>query len=223
MPVKLRVPDRYAPSLAEFLRLSPQQLAAFLKALHEEQPNLALAELAEAITTRLQIDRGSVDQIITLLTSLHMAREGLGLSVADLVAELRNAMETSDREDLRPSDWAAFEDAIAEALSGETALSISAKALDLMQEHANVYCFGRVLTDLRPIFKSDVSQAPDALVTIHTLKLVYHHEGEHREFFVALDTDDVKKLAAVLDRALRKEEALKALTAGTVRTLEVKS
>lgn len=224
MPVKLKVPDRYAPALAEFLRLSPQELAGFLRTIREEQPNLALSELAETIATRLSIDKARIEEIIRLLTSLQMAQEGLGLSVGDLVAQLRAAMEASGKEELSHPDWAGFQEAIADALSEETALAVSSKALDVMQDHAKIYCYGRILTDLRPIFKADVSQEPSAFVAVHTLKLAYHEAGEHKEFFVALDRSDVKQLADLLARALKKEEALKALTQNKgLKILEVNS
>ncbi len=222
MPSKLRVPDQFAPALAEFLRLSPQELAGFLKTILEEQPNLALSKLAETIASRLSIDKGRIEEIIRLLTSLQMAQEGLGLTVADLVAELRAAMEASGKNELSHTNWAEFEASISEALSEETALAVSSKALDVMQDHSKIYCYGRVLTDLRPIFKADLSQEPSAFVTVHTLKVAYHEAGEHKEFFVALDRSDVTQLADLLARALKKEDALKALTQDKgLRILEV--
>jgi hypothetical protein len=212
MPAKLRVPDRYAPSLAEFLRLSPQEIALFLRMIREEQPNLALSKLADTIAGRLSIDRKRVEEIVNLLTSLQMAQEGLGMSAADLVAELRAAMEASGKAELQPSDWSAFEESITEALSEESALAVSSKARDVMQDHSKIYCYSRVLTDLRPIFKSDIGQGPSAFVTVHTLKIAYHENGEHKEFFVALDREDVKQLADLLARAAKKEDSLKSLS-----------
>lgn len=214
MPAKLRVPDRYAPALAEFLRLSPQELAEFLQTIHEEKPNLALSELAETIANRLSIDRERIEEIIRLLTSLQMAQEGLGLSAEDLVNQLRAAMEASGKEELRLVDWQGFQESITEALSEDSALALSSKALDVMGDHAKIYCYGRVLTDLRPIFRADVEQGPSAFVAVHTLKLGYHEAGEHKEFFVALDRNDVRQLADMLERALRKEESLKTLASG---------
>jgi len=213
MPVKLRIPEEQAPSLAEFLRLSPSDLAALLQGLREEQPSLALTELTEAIASRLSIERKRIDEIVVLLASLELVKEGRGLPVNEFVAELRAAMEASGREELRPEDWNSFQAAIEEALSDESALAISTKAMGVMRDHARIFCDGRVLTDLRPIFRSNVDQEPLAFVAVHTLKVIYHENGKHREFFVAMDRNDVKKLASLLERAARKEESLKALTA----------
>jgi len=43
------------------------------------------------------------------------------------------------------------------------------------------------------------------------LKIHFHKGNRHEEFFVALDTNDVRTLRAVLDRAEKKEAALRAL------------
>jgi len=222
MAVKLRIPKQQAPSLAEFLRLSPVDLAALLQSLREEQPSLALAALTQSIAARLSLDRERINDIVDLLTGLEIAKERGGLPVKDFVAELRAAMETSGREDLRPADWTSFQAAIEEALSDESALAVSTKALGVMQDHAKIFCDGRVLTDLRPVFRSNVAQEPLAFIAVHTLKIGYHENGKHCDFFVALDRNDVKELAALLERAIKKEEALKALTAEKgIRIFEV--
>jgi hypothetical protein len=224
MPQKLKLPERYVPSLVDFLRLTPEQLALFLKTIREEEPDLEVSKLAEAIAERLTISRSRVDKLISLLTSLQRVRENLGLSVEDFVGELRAAIEATAKDDIQPPDWPTFQKAIAEALSPETALAISSKAVDVMLDHARYYCSARVLTDLRPVFKSGTEKEPPTFVTIHTLKIVYHEGDEHLEFFVALDRADVKRLSNVLERALRKEESLKALTAEKgIKILEVNS
>ena len=209
---KLRIPDRQAPHLAEFLRLSPTDLAVLVQTLREEAPRLALTNLTEAIATRLSVDRERIDAIVGMLAGLEVVKEGDDLPVKEFVAELRAAMEASGREDLQTSDWSAFEQAMESALSEDSALALSTKALGVMQDHARIFCSGRVLTDLRPIFRSSVEQDPLAFVTVHTLKIAYHEAGEHREFYVALDLGDVQKLASLLERAIKKEESLKAIT-----------
>jgi hypothetical protein len=133
-------------------------------------------------------------------------------------------MEASGKADLKPADWTAFQETITEALSQESALAVSSKALDVMQDHARVFCYGRVLTDLRPIFKAEVEQGPSAFVAVHTLKIAYHEGGEHQELFVALDRNDIKQLADLLSRALKKEEALRSLASQRdLKILEVGS
>lgn len=219
MPIKLGIPDRYASSLAEFLRLSPEELAAFLGALRDEQPTLRESDLARSIEERLSLGGTKVREIVRLLASLYVAQDQTDEEIGDFVAALRSAAESSGKDDLQPTDWTAYQAAIIEALSSDTALAVAAKAAGVMNDHARAYCHARILTDLRPVFGSNVEQSPAAMVVIHTLKIVYHEEGEHKDFFVAMDSDDVVQLVGVLDRAFKKEDSLKALCAEKEITL----
>jgi len=74
----LQIPPHYIPALAAFLRLSPEDLTAFLKALHEERPSLSLEDLADSIAARLSVTSETLAEIVSLLASLYLAREGLG-------------------------------------------------------------------------------------------------------------------------------------------------
>ena len=64
------------------------------------------------------------------------------------------------------------------------------------------------MTDMRPVFGSD--EKPAGAVVVHTLKLTYHEGPKRslREFFVAMNRDDLDELREVLDRALRKQSEL---------------
>ena len=46
---------------------------------------------------------------------------------------------------------------------------------------------------------------------VHMLNLSYHHEGELKELYIAMDTLDVEVLREVLDRADLKRQSLKSL------------
>jgi hypothetical protein len=221
---KLRVPDRYAPSLAKFVLLSPQEIAALLKAIREDKPSLDIPGLIDAIAGRLDMERARVDEIVNLLISLQGARESLGLPVNEFVAEIRSSLEASNREELQDltPDWEKFQEEISAALAEDTALALSAKALDVMTDHAKRYCTVRILTDLRPVFRSEVDGEEPMFVIVHTLKVVYHETGKHAELFVALDRSDLEQLQGAVERALKKEESLKSLALSKgMRTLEV--
>jgi hypothetical protein len=213
MPQKLTIPERYTSSLAELVRLSPEELSALLNAVHDEKPTLGLMALTDSIAQKLSIDRKRMSRIVQILAELQEVREGFGLSIDDFVDELRTAIEATGKAELRPAEWPAFEAAITEALSGENALAISSKARSVMGEYPRVYCSARILTDLRPVFKSDVEKEPAAFVVMHTLKIIYHENEEHREIFIAVDADDLGDLAIQLERAVKKESSLKALSA----------
>lgn len=224
MAMKLQVPPRDEPLLARFIQMAPEEVASLLQSLREEQPSLDIEELADSIANRFGLDRGQVGEVVRFLSNLSIARQAFGMPIDEFVTELRSAIETAGKKNLFPGDWASFEATVSEALSGDNALAISSKALDTSSDNERNYCYARVLTDLRPIFRADVEQAPVAMVAVHTLKIVHHNQGEHRDFFVTLDLKDLEQLSELLQRAIKKESSLKALMADKNLTfLEVKS
>lgn len=223
MAMKLQVPPRDEPLLARFIQMSPEEVASLLQSLREAQPSLDLDQLAGSIADRLAVDRGQTTEVIRFLANLSIARQALGLPIDEFVSELRTAIEAAGKEDLFPADWGSFQAAIADALSGDNALAVSSKALDISSDNERNYLYARVLTNIRPIFRSDVEQEPIAMAAVHTLKIGYHHQGEYRDFFVTLDRKDLEKLSDLLQRAIKKEASLKALMGDrNITFLEVK-
>jgi hypothetical protein len=56
---------------------------------------------------------------------------------------------------------------------------------------------------------SSPDEEPYGAVIVHLLKLSYHEDGDHKEFFVALDDADLKHLKEVIERAERKAKTLR--------------
>jgi len=99
-------------------------------------------------------------------------------------------------------------------LSYESSLGTTSKALDVMTEHERILCGARVITDVRSVF-ADPAEKPTAAVIVHMLKISYHQNREHKDFYVALDSSDVRKLKEILQRAELKAKSLSAVLAGT--------
>ena len=134
------------------------------------------------------------------------------MSPLDFAEEICKAIEESKsdvlkipagrREDLRQR--------LAKLLGYENSLGVTSKALDVMTEHERILCGARIVTDIRPVFGRPTDK-PTAAVIVHNLKISYHQDDEHREFYVALDTEDVVRLRTLLERAEMKAQSLEAL------------
>ena len=71
-----------------------------------------------------------------------------------------------------------------------------------------MYCSARVLTDIRTAFGYDTKKR-SALTIMHTLEIKYHDDtGKLREFYVAVDNDDLIELKEAINRAFDKNATL---------------
>jgi len=91
-------------------------------------------------------------------------------------------------------------------------LMLSAKASTLQREHTNVLFDARLVTDIRPVFTDGPEAVPGAMI-VHMLKFSYIHDNQSKEFFVALDDEDLMKLQKVISRAEAKSKTLRGIIA----------
>ena len=66
----------------------------------------------------------------------------------------------------------------------------------------------KILTDVRYVFQTNPEEEPFGAVIVHTLKLSYHENDDHKDFYIAMDDDDLIKIRDVLDRADAKANIL---------------
>jgi hypothetical protein len=209
----LMIPKRHKPALEKLVGLPPSTIKALVEGLRQATPAASLYGFTEEVLRRAKVDLSfeEVYEILVMLTSLYRVRTNEGWEIEDFVPDLIAAAraegivrsDNGSSEQLRESLTSIFE--------SDTSLGVTAKALDLLAEHERTLCPGncRILTDLRSVFANDVTQRPMAAVVQHMLKLGYHESDDLKEFYVALDSDDLRILRDLLDRAIAKEEGLK--------------
>ena len=88
-------------------------------------------------------------------------------------------------------------------------LILATKASTVQREHASIFVNARIFTDLRPVF-SNGPESIQAAVVFHNLKLTYVQCNESREFFIAMDDEDLAMLQKTIIRAEAKSKALRA-------------
>lgn len=89
------------------------------------------------------------------------------------------------------------------------ALRTVAKAARLQRDGERLYCTAKILSDIRPVFGKDPTQAPVGAVLTHTLRIGYHEGKEHKEFHIVLDSNDLDALGKAVQRAKAKDKTLR--------------
>jgi hypothetical protein len=206
----MKIPPQHLTAVKDFLGLSKQSIKKFIGALEQAPPTLLVPDLAKYVDEKAKLGPKRTRKIVEMLASLYTLHAKENIPIEDLVEEFRLA---SEKEHLEPKSepWDRFKTYLAKILSFDQSLGVTSKAADVMTQHAIVFRNAQVLTDLRPVFKSDPKEPPAAAVIIHTLKIVYRESGFRKEFFVAMDSNDLTILQELLNRANLKEMSLKSL------------
>lgn len=211
MPIT-RIPDRYRPGVVKIIELDDHKASELEETLAACLPTPGFKQFLSAVQSRLKNWKPEdLHAILRSLYSLSLAVADEEISVDEFVIQLTSVMRCSDQTDLRISEETevAFSSHLKKLLSVES-LTLAAKALGLRGDYQRSYCDSRILTDIRPIFGSPTEKPVGAFVE-HTLKIEYHENGEHKEFYVVLDNGDLGKIRKVLDRAESKAAALKSI------------
>lgn len=210
--MSLQVPKADEEPLRKLIDLAPEKMVALKAALSKAPPGLLLRDWAKKIADDAHIPTEDTLGMIRVLAKLYGERPPASAELGGFVDEVAEAAEAAG---LAPptAGWDRFRSDLVELLSVGGSLSVTAKALEVMAEHERILCNARILTDIRPVF-DEATKVPPAALIIHNLRIRYHHEGnfnETREFFVALDGDDLRRLQTIIDRAVDKENALRSL------------
>jgi hypothetical protein len=199
---ELNIPKSDRQGLAVIREMSDQAIAELLVEL-ERSP--------DTVPAVRNLSPADAQQVLDALNSMFRVRAYSDVSVDEFVSDVCEALR--ENGELRASDEPQFRERLARLLSVE-ALDVGAKAAVLRVEYGNVFHNARILTDARPVYGKSVSDAPEAMIIMHTLKVAYHRGsagGRLSEFYVALSPDEISELRAALDRAEAKGKSLRSI------------
>lgn len=211
----LTIPKRFEPAFAKFINLRLDAISALVEAARQAIPAPSIRIYASRIgaAQNMSLSKDDLYNIFLMLGSLsHVRADGNWPSLDEFVRDLIDAAK-QDATLRPPEGWDNLANNLRSLLDTNGSLAISAKASELRTEHQRVICVDncRVLTDLRPVFLENVKQSPKAIILQHILKLAYHDDSsrEPKEFFVALDGEDLRRLKSLIERAITKENSLR--------------
>jgi hypothetical protein len=224
---KLSIPERYRPGIFDIARLDDESVRKIRAALdgatsgyRPDAPARPSEVAIDAITSVSGMSSSDSKKIAEALAALYRVRAARDASVEDFAEDVCNAMASVDVGTFRiqPSERDSLKRRLLTLLNADL-FGLVTKVHDLATDDERVFCGARILTDLRPVFGSNVEDGPRAMLVVHLLKLGYHRGPEkHQEFYVSLDSDDLQSLRNVIERAEAKAKALRSTTeAGNTR------
>jgi hypothetical protein len=211
---RLNIPPKYKSGLSRISSISDtifDELTAALKEFNTLKIDTdAIAKIA-SLTPGITTD--DLDNLLEVLLALQLARSLQEKTSEQFAEEVLKELETPGPQQLKLTDGdrPRFVNRLKLLLSFDS-LALVAKARELQTEHGRVFLNGRVITDLRPVFRGSPDEVPLGVVLLHILKLSYldrQREGDRGTFYIALDEDDIASLKRVLERAESKARTLR--------------
>lgn len=218
----INIPSRFRGPLFSLATASEKDIESLHKALAKAKVSLSPKDLIEAMSVE-EIDFAScsLEEVVGALLSINTACTQSDIPIDEFIVSVTEALKR-DYPDLGEEANQKFIQRLGKFLSPDEVLGMTAKIGDVLTEHQRTFQDARVLTDLRPVFWKDVSSGPANFILVHSLKIVYQEAGEFKEFYLALDADDLKKLESTIVRAQSKAESTKkVLKSSNINVMDV--
>jgi hypothetical protein len=204
----LSIPKRQYAALRKLSALSEAQFEELVNGLNSIKASLSPFDFCQSLSEKTKsIPLDDIKHLVGMLCGLYPAKENNKKTASEISHDLRETLEEEKPANFPPDKFEALEDRMLKLLSIDKAIAVTAKAQDIVTDHAHVFCGAKVLSDIRPVFSASADNVSAAIV-VHTLKIGYHEAREHKEFYVAMDKNDLELLCSVLERASKKASQL---------------
>jgi hypothetical protein len=216
MVPQLRLAPHQSEDLQAICILDPNEIQSALQGLGKLEPvPLHSRQIFSAVKSAIPKHPEAADALTRQALSLRGMMRQWGLATSDLLSGISAAIE--QHEDWQSDDvekWKAIEGGFRQLIESQP-IRLTANAIDLSYEYANLYRRGRVITDVRPLF-SDNADVIEGAVVSYTLRLRFDNiEGEH-DFSIAMDQQDIEQLVEQCQRAMTKARTAKELMTRSV-------
>jgi hypothetical protein len=206
------IPAPYRAGLAKIKRLLPVQVESIAKTLENAPLSGGLKGLASAVAQNVPgMKRQDVEIILRSVFSLSVLVTDEETPLSQNLESVTSAMQATGDRDLALSEKerAEFEKRLERLLTIRTVV-LASKVQRLGLEYPNVFYDAMIVTDMRPVFDKPEDR-PVGCAISHTLRIAYHEGGEHKEFYVVLNADDLELMKKIFQRAESKALSLKSV------------
>jgi hypothetical protein len=215
---RLRIPKEQVEALEEIINFAPAQFDTLLAALAAVPLSVDLVSFEDAVIPKIRSLSKNSQGLLRALVALNVTRAHSEPPISEFVNDTLDALREEGKLVKQEAISKATE-RITKLLSVD-ALTIATKGIHLLLDRERIFNHARILTDVRPIFGPQVTEAPAATLITHTLKISYYHDDGMTDFYLALDDDDISELEEVLRRARTKAETLtKTLASANIKVV----
>ena len=204
------IPVPYRSGFLSIRRLPSSDFESLASALEKAPLVGGLKELTASVVQQIpSMQRQEIEDILRALFSLSVLVTDEETPLSENLSKLTKAMQSNPSLALSEQEKVEFEKRLARLVTVRTVV-LSSKVQRLRTEYPITFHDAIVLTDMRPVFDK-AEDKPLGCTISHTLRITYHENGDHKEFFAMLDDDDLESLKKAVQRAEVKASSVKSL------------
>ena len=210
---RMGLPEDLQGGLVTLAKLGEQPFEQLVSAIRKEAPAGDYRQLASKVAPKVDVlPVSEVRNVLRTLSVLHAIKNDIPSTLTEFTGLIRRGVERelAEEQGLGDAEMARLEERLMLLLSLDS-LDATSKAAEVLTQQQRYIRGARVVTDIRPVFGSDVEDDLKGALLVHMLNITYRERDsdQDRDWFVALDVNDVDKLIRTLERAKSKAKNLK--------------
>lgn len=209
----LKIPPQYNVGIRLIIKTDEPVFNKLLNAITEVHPSVDINNLSLEISPKIEeLSINDLQEILRTIRSIYSLRNRENIKNNEIIRGLINAVSTDESfSDLSAEELTVFEDRLNELFVIDGCISISSEAITLLQEYEHIFSNSRIVTDVRPIFKTEKKEGIAGALVVHNLRIAYQDASGIKEFYVALDSNDVKNLYEQLSQSLIEADIIQTM------------
>ncbi len=208
----LKVPERFRSGIIRIAELPQTGFDQLISALEKAPRFKDIRELQTWISDVSAISEADRKEIISAVIPMFRVQRNAEVTPDKFSTDIWESLREFAPASVAGIDRDVFLARIPRLLAQPSLEPMSSRISDVKGEVERNFCKIRVLTDLRAAFGEDVDETPSDMAVIHNFQIGYHDGmGEHHEFYISLDANDLESLKKAITRAEKKAATLERL------------
>ncbi len=215
-----QIPEQYLPGFKQLLSLELEQVKKIAATLSEmpvgSGPKTMISLLAK------DNDLPFIQEIGQSIFSMGKLLTAKDANLSEISLGLAQAYVVQNNEALENDEVVKnLTEKIEQLLVSGKNLKTTFKAFSLLSSNERIYRKGQIISDIRLVFNDELEEHQRHALILHQLKIEHQIDYDSQDFFLTLDTKSLRKLKEQIDRALIKEETIKANYSNEMFFIEV--
>jgi hypothetical protein len=210
---RISIPDSVQNGILILSSFDDPSVEAIVRALAGTPASASTKALTASIATSQagkalqRLSATETYEALRALRSLYGVRSDLEISLDEFVDEIIFAIRDISPKAISKPRGIEIKKKLVRLLGVEKVQNY-AKIQNIKRSDERIYCKAKIYTDLRPLISSDEPE-PTGFVISHRLQLGYHKDnGDHTNFYISLDDEDLEALASAIEQAQKKAATL---------------
>ncbi len=153
----LKIPPQYNVGFRLIIKTDEPVFNKLLNAITECHPSVDINNLSLEISPKIEeLSINDLQEILRTIRSIYSLRNRENIRNNEIIRGLINAVSTDESfSDLSAEELTVFEYRLNQLFVIDGCINISSEAITLLQEYEHIFSNSRIVTDVRPIFKTE--------------------------------------------------------------------